>query len=65
MTSDLYQKWKGSSEEPVQIHSKGSLFSTIALPDLASDAEPEIFGDSRGHAEKVSHLSVWPERCYR
>jgi len=45
MTSDLYQKWRGSAEEPAQIHIKGSLLSKVALPDLNADAEPEIFAD--------------------
>ena len=45
MTSDLYQKWKGSAEEPVQIHSKGSLLSKVCYPISSTDAEPEIFGD--------------------
>lgn len=45
MTSELYQKWKGSAEEPVQLHSKGSLLSRVMLPELDPDAEPEIFDD--------------------
>lgn len=45
MTSDLYQKWKLSTEEPIQIHSKGSLLLKVTLPDLDPDAEPEIFDD--------------------
>ena len=45
MTSELYQKWKGSSEEPLQIHIKGSLLSRIVMPELGADLEPEIFGD--------------------
>jgi hypothetical protein len=46
MTLELYQKWRGSAEEPLQIHSKGSLLTKFSLPDLDPDAEPEIFGDS-------------------
>lgn len=45
MTSELYQKWKRGGEEPLQVHSKGAMFSGVKLPDLSSDAEPEIFRD--------------------
>jgi hypothetical protein len=45
MTSELFQKWKDTPEEPVQIHSKGALLSKVEMPQLDPLAEPEILGD--------------------
>lgn len=46
LTADLYSKWNSRAEEPIQIHSKGSLLSKIVMPDFSVEAEPEIFNDS-------------------
>ena len=45
LTSELFQKWKTSQEEPVQLHSKGTVLADISLPQLAEDQEPEILND--------------------
>jgi len=45
LTADLFNKWNGRPEEPVQLHSKGTLLSKITLPNFAADLEPEIFND--------------------
>jgi hypothetical protein len=46
LTSELYQKWKASRDEPIQIHSKGVLLADVAMPELAENTEPEILNDS-------------------
>ncbi len=45
LTSDLYQRWKTSTEEPVQIHSKGTALSNVILPEFSGSEEPEILDD--------------------
>lgn len=45
LTSELYSKWKGSTEEPVQLHSRGAALSSIRMPSLPDHADPEIFND--------------------
>ncbi len=45
LTAELFQKWKMSHEEPVQLHSKGTVLADIELPDLLGDQEPEILND--------------------
>jgi hypothetical protein len=45
LTAELYGKWNGRPDEPVQLHSRGSLLSKIAMPILTSELEPEIFDD--------------------
>ncbi len=45
LTSDLYQKWRANTGEPVQLHSKGAALSHIRMPELPNTAEPEILND--------------------
>jgi hypothetical protein len=45
LTADLYSKWNGRLEEPIQLHSKGMLLSKIVMPDFNAELEPEIFND--------------------
>ena len=45
LTSDIYQKWKISTEEPIQMHSKGAVLANINMPELAEGSEPEILND--------------------
>jgi hypothetical protein len=41
----LYSKWNDRLDEPVQLHSKGTLLSKTTLPNFAAELEPEIFND--------------------
>jgi hypothetical protein len=45
LTSELYNKWNDRLDEPVQLHSKGTLLSKTTLPNFAAELEPEIFND--------------------
>ena len=45
LTNDVYQKLKANTEEAVQIHSKGTVFTGIVMPELAEGREPEILSD--------------------
>lgn len=45
LTADLFRKWRVSTDEPIQIHSKGAVLARIRLPELAADEEPEILAD--------------------
>jgi hypothetical protein len=42
LTSEVYQHLKGSTEEPIQIHSKGTVLANVAMPELTEGAQPEI-----------------------
>lgn len=52
LTADLYGKWRTRSEEPIQLHSKGTLLSKVAMPDFSAEVEPEIFNDPIGTLKK-------------
>jgi hypothetical protein len=45
LTSEIYQKWKASTEEPIQLHSKGVVLANITMPELTEGLEPEILSD--------------------
>jgi hypothetical protein len=54
LTNDLYQKWKASPDEPVQIHSKGVALANLTMPDLDEGRDPEILNDPLGTIQKSS-----------
>jgi hypothetical protein len=45
LTSDVYNKWMGSTEEPVQLHIKGAALANIRMPPLPENVVPEILDD--------------------
>jgi hypothetical protein len=54
LTNDLYQKWKVSTEEPIQIHSKGVALANLTMPELAEGTDPEILNDPLNSIQKSS-----------
>jgi DNA-directed RNA polymerase alpha subunit len=54
LTNDLYQKWKVSTEEPIQIHSKEVALANLTMPELAEATDPEILNDPLNSIKKSS-----------
>ena len=52
LTSELYQKWKASMEEAIQIHSKGATLTSLSMPELAEGTDPEILNDPLNSIQK-------------
>jgi len=57
LTNDIYQRWKGSTDEPIQIHSKGAILANVVMPELAEGSDPEILKDP---IETISKSSAYP-----
>jgi hypothetical protein len=58
LTSELFQKWKTNQDEPVQLHSKGTVLADINLPQLADDQEPEILNDPGKSCTSLQHIRM-------
>ena len=52
LTNELYQKWKSSTDEPIQIHSKGATLTNLLMPQLAEGTDPEILNDPLNSIQK-------------
>ncbi|HEY1754051.1 MAG TPA: hypothetical protein VGG72_01550 [Bryobacteraceae bacterium] len=57
LTSELFDRWKGEREEPVEFHVRGSQLAGIANPELLEKSDLEILNDS---IEKLKKSRAYP-----
>jgi hypothetical protein len=62
LTVELFRSWGESSEEPAEIHVKGTATSNIRMPVLVEGAELEILWGTSREAQEIASISVWLDR---